>query len=119
MIILITLAALLIISLLLYAFTDFEAAGFAFSVTFGVILFAALISIPVSRAEDGATIASHYALEETLSTSRMENLSEIERAAILTKIAEHNQLLASARYFNDTILDIWIADELAELPFLK
>lgn len=119
MIISITLAVLLTIGLLLYAFTDFEATGFVLSVTFATILFAALITIPISRAADGATIASHYALEETLSTSRMENLSEIERAAILTTIAEHNQLLASARYFNDTILDIWIVDELAELPFLK
>lgn len=119
MIIIIGLAILVVVGVMIQMRTDFIDEGLTLAVASGCILTIALIMIPVSRVMDRTTIVSHYSLAETIEVSRTENISEIERAALLTTIANHNQTLASARYFNNTTLDIYIVDELAELPFLK
>lgn len=86
----------------------------------GVILGFTLFTIPIERAFDRSAIAKYRAFKATVETARTKDkLSEMERAAILKDIAHWNQMIASERYWNSTVFDIWHVDEAANLPPLE
>lgn len=78
-----------------------------------------LIALPFNHYSGNAEIQRYYALKESYESSRSEKISEFERATIAQKIAEYNADIASVKYWNGTIFDIFIPDELAELDPLK
>jgi hypothetical protein len=45
--------------------------------------------------------------------------NDVERTAIYLKVMEYNEGLATTKYWNNTIFDIWTPDELANLPFIE
>ena len=96
-----------------------ELAGELLMIVAGILLLISLIILPINRQSCFADIAKIKAFQETVSASRMENLSEIERAAILSKIAEWNEWIAETKYYNNTIWDIFIPDEAANLQPIK
>jgi len=53
----------------------------------------------------------------TINESR-KTMTEIERAAIVLKMAEKNSRLRQLQYWNSTIFDIYIPDEVDKTPFL-
>ena len=85
----------------------------------GIGLLITIVSVPINRAECKSDIQQYHAFEQTITTARQSGASEAERTAILMQITKWNQELASARYWNGALFDIWIPDEYTKLPLLK
>jgi hypothetical protein len=64
-------------------------------------------------------VVIYQVTKKTIENSRNSNPSELERAALTNKIIEINQYLASAKYWNKTILGCYICDEVTRLEPLK
>lgn len=96
-----------------------HAAGVIMSVLFGIALIGALITLPINYHSTKAEVDRYHALKETIEKSRNGEASEVERAALAQEIAEYNKGLASFKYWNETIFDIYIYDGLAELEYLE
>lgn len=84
-----------------------------------IILVVGLILIPITRIGFNAEIERYNAFKETLENARLEEMSELERATIVDKIADWNMDIAKTRYWNKTIFGIYIPDEVTELEFIK
>ncbi|MBA1335871.1 MAG: hypothetical protein HPY66_1689 [Firmicutes bacterium] len=93
--------------------------GFFTVVIGGATLFMALVFWPVSYYSNMAHIQEYSAIKRTIEEARISDLSEVERAALTTTIISVNETLAGARYWNDTVFDIYIPDEFANLEPLK
>ena len=121
MIVLLVLVATLAIGFFIHKRSkdEFEFPGVLLMAIGGLLLVIYLIILPLNRQDCFAKIVKIEAFQETVSTSRMGNLSEIERAAILSKIAEWNEWIAETKYYNNTIWDIFIPDEAANLQPIK
>ena len=96
-----------------------DLSGFILSVVCGVCLFFALILLPTNYYEGKGDIQEYYALEQTINNARSNGANDIERAALTSKIAETNMWLASTQYWNNTIFDIYIPDDVMELKVLQ
>jgi hypothetical protein len=96
-----------------------EELGLFMGIISGITLLVALIVIPINRASHYDEIQQYNAVKMTIEESRKSNISDIERAAIINKIASWNAKIASLRYWNDTIFDIYIPDEATKLEYLK
>jgi amino acid transporter len=105
----------------IYWYSKDEWNGFALTLSFvfSTATIIALILLPILYYDGKAEIKRYYALKQTIEDSRKNELSDIERAALTKKIVEYNADLASVKYWNDTIFDIYIPDELAKLDYLK
>lgn len=123
MILLIILGALTTIGVLLIVFTgefsSLNTVGQVIAVFSGIVLLVALIALPVNYYSTKAEVDRYHALKETIEEARRGEVSEIERAALIQEIAGYNKDLASAKFWNDTLFDIYIFDGLTELEFLK
>ena len=75
-----------------------------------VVLFVAVVFLPFSRMDVRASIAEFEAIRASRAGG-----SEIEAAAWRMKVAESNAWLASTRYYNRTVFDIWIPDAVEDL----
>jgi len=85
----------------------------------GIGLLIAIVYLPMNRAGCKNDIQRYHAFKQTIAKARQAGASEAERTAILMQITEWNQDLASARFWNDTVFDIWIPDEYVKLPPLE
>jgi hypothetical protein len=85
----------------------------------GFALFAALLVWPLNYYGTKEEIAEYHAIKATMQEARRGNTSEIERAALTNKIIETNQWVVNAQYWNKTIFDIYIPDEVEQLELLK
>ncbi|MEN6320634.1 MAG: hypothetical protein ABFD82_18000 [Syntrophaceae bacterium] len=85
----------------------------------GTALFLCLLALPINYYGRMADVQKYNAFKTTIAKARQTKASEIERAAVLMQIAKWNQELASAKYWNKTLFDIWIPDEYAKLPPLE
>jgi hypothetical protein len=97
-----------------YCYIGVTATGFG-----GVALFIQLMCWPAYYYNDISSIQQYHAAKQTIAQARTTNTSELERAALTTKIIEVNSWLANAKYWNDSIFDIYIPDEVEELEPLK
>jgi hypothetical protein len=95
-----------------------ECVGFILTLVFGTVLFISIISISMERINFYNRKVSYYAFTETLDSMRKKEDS-IENAAIQLKISDWNEYLAKKKYWNNTLLDIWIPDEIEHLNFIK
>ena len=116
MTILIILAILLFIGLLLSRSRGYDAeiAGIILSVLSGVLLFFALLGIPLNRLEINGQIQEFYAIADTARNAR-ESDDGMESAAYRLKIAEANQWLAKSQYWAGTTFWIYFPDAIKEL----
>lgn len=120
MIVLIISSIMFLVGLVLIFFiSDGEALGALLSIIGGITLIITLICGLTSYADSKAEIQRYYAIKQTIENSRDNSTSEVERAAVTKGIAEYNAKLASLKYWNDTTFDIFISDELVNLPYLK
>lgn len=86
-----------------------------------ILLLVALIALPVSRMEIKQDIRHYQALMETLKESRsIADVSHgVERAAIITQVAEKNAWVKDMQYWNNSPFDVWIPDTVDTLQPLK
>ena len=73
-------------------------------------LFIVCISIPIEQLNRGAEIVHIKELQKSINKART-GTRMIETAAIQTEIAKANQWIAEQKYYNKTIFDLWIPDE--------
>lgn len=85
----------------------------------GLTVFTMLITLGVSHLTADSTIAQYEIIKETIEASRVEEMSELERATLTQKIIEVNQEIAGYKYWNETSWDIFTPDQLTELEYLK
>src|SRR5210317_1819227 len=76
------------------------------------------IGWPVTYLEYSAGIEAFRSTGETYRRARAGG-NEIELAAIQVDIADANRWLASAKYYNGTIIGIFIPDEIDTLELIK
>lgn len=81
------------------------------------VLCIVLIAIPIYRLSCIDFNIKYESTKNTISSINNINLFGVE--ACTYKIFEINQELAGYKYWNNTILDIFINDKVANLPFLK
>ncbi len=120
MIILITLFILLVGFAVAWTITDDGFYGFL-SVIKGLLLIVAIITIPCERIDINTDIRRYEALKETVEESRsIDSVAHgIERASIMTMVAEKNGWLRNVQYWNKTVFDLWIPDTVDTLQPLK
>lgn len=117
MLILGILVAVIVIGIVLMAF-DHDELGPVLTTAGIIILVIVLIILPLSRLGYRASIAQYKAVETTLSTLRADG-EGLEDAAIQHKVIGMNRWLAGTQFYNTTIWDIWIPDEVMDLEPLK
>lgn len=80
----------------------------------GSALAVALLLIPLNHMDIHSRIAGFNAVRD----SRAGGV-EIEAAAWRMKVAEENAWLAKTRYYNRTLFDLWIPDEIEQLEPIR
>lgn len=123
MILLVLLGVLTIASAVIWKISDelslMDIIGTFATFIFGLFFAGALIMLPISYYGTKADVYRYHSLKDTIEESRNSDISEIERAALTQEIADYNKYLASIKFWNDTIFDIYIYDGLAELEYLQ
>jgi hypothetical protein len=97
----------------------FDIGWFVLALISGCILFIALVIFPINHIEARSFIIQYYAAKETINQSRQAEISDIERATLTNTITTINAEIANYQYWNKTIFDIYIPDEVMELELLK
>lgn len=116
----IALTVLLIIGIMLSrSYRYDECLGFMLVTMSSMILIISLIILPLNYYGTKSEIVQYYITKATIDQAREQSISDIERAALTTKIVEINQWLAGVKYWNETIFDIYIPDEIMGLEPLK
>ena len=83
-----------------------------------ILLIVALIAIPLRRISVMAGIERYKALQETLDNAR-EYGNEYEKATVVNSIIGMNKDIREKQYWNKTIFDIFIPDEIDKLELIK
>jgi len=121
MIILLGLVVMLVIGIvLLVYFNDSETcemAGFALTIVGSICFLVAMIMFPVTHLGVNSEIQQFKSVELSITQARTK--LDIESAAIYVKIIDANKWLANKKYWNGTLFDIWIPDEIEDLKPLK
>ena len=124
MLILISLIVALIIGIVLYVVGEdscidvIHGLGAVLMVVAGVLLAVAIMTLSISRYNINAQIQAYHSTISTIETARANGI-DLEDAAIQHKIIELNRELAEVQYYNTTIFDIWIPDEVMDLEPIK
>lgn len=79
-----------------------------------ILLVLCLITIPLNHMEVESNIARYEAIKQTAATAR-ESGDGYEAAAFRMKVAYVNAEIASAKYYNNTVFDIWFPDAVEDL----
>jgi len=121
MIILLGLAMIFTIGIVLLAYFDDSATCEIFGLTLIVAgsacLLITIITIPLERYGTRCQIEEFSSIKQSITQSRL-NIN-VESAAMQLKIIKTNQWLVRKKYWNDTLFDIWIPDEVEGLKPLK
>lgn len=96
-----------------------EFIGLIVTVFLGLIFIIMLVSIPANHYTGKAEVERYNVLKDTISKSREGRMSELERASLTKEIIDYNKDLAGVKYWNNSLLDIFIYDGLAELDYLE
>lgn len=83
------------------------------------ILLTAIIIWPVMYQDSKSNYRSYVAAKQTIEAARSGEISEVERAALVTKMLEINAIIADANYWNGTILKDAVYNKLANAEYLK
>lgn len=85
-----------------------------------ILVIMLLMLVPMLRVGERNDIIKFTSFKETVRAARANpHLSEIERAALLTKIAEFNGWLAMEKYWVNTQWSLWHLDEVKDLQPLE
>lgn len=84
----------------------------------GMLLLIAVLTLLTHPMEVESDITRFLATEVTIEIARKAGV-DVENAAIQHKIIESNQWLAQEQYYNATIFDWWIPDEVDNLKPIR
>lgn len=99
--------------------TDLDFLSFIITGLAGFMLFFAIIFIPIEHYSANADIQKYYSLKQTIIEARQRGTEPIERAALTQKIAENNTLFAAYKYWNKTVFNDYIPDEVDMIEPLR
>jgi len=97
---------------------DWQMLGEGLIICGSIVLFGVLIILLINSFVVKAEITKFEATRQAIIVSRKTE-DDFERAAIQHKIIERNEWLAGMVYWNQTIFDIFIPDEVMQLKPLK
>ena len=121
MVILLNSVVMLLIGIVLLAYLKDsivgDIGGFAFIMVGGICFVVGMIAIPVTHWDINSEIQQFKSVELSITQARTK--LDIESAAIYMKIVDANKWLAKKKYWNKTLFDIWIPDEVDDLKPLK
>ncbi len=121
MLILLSLIALIILGYVVLKHTDYgdllEFLSMALIVAASFIFIMALIFIPLERMSTHSNIEQYYIVKQTVENARLTD--NIENAALQLKIIETNQWIINKQYWNGTVFNLWIPNEVDNLELLK
>ena len=98
---------------------ELEMAGVTVALVSGIVLFVALVCWPLNYYGWQADIEAYNSINETIESSRQDEMSAIERAALTTTIAGINAKIAKGKYWKQTIFSVYIPDEVMDLEPIK
>ena len=113
------LAGLVVVGLWIEQKNKYDIFGTLMAVFCGITLVIALIVMPITYCVEVSNIQVYHAIKATVAASREQDMAYIERAALTQKIIDTNTWLARVQYWNQTIFDPYIPDEVMELEPLK
>ena len=96
-----------------------ETVGIVLTVIGTIGLIVSLLTLPFSRMEVNSTIHKIEATQQTINRARENENIKLEKMAIQNKAAEMNQKLASTKYYNKTVFDLWIPDKIENVEPIK
>jgi len=96
----------------------FEDAGIMLMAFAVILLVVYLVTLPLVRIDINSQIAEYKSVESTLNQAREDN-NQLENVALQHKIIEKNEWLAGQVYWNSTLFDLCIPDEILELKPLR
>lgn len=99
--------------------TDSNELGFCISLLSGIMIVGVAIIWSTNYYSNLANVEVYNSTKNTVEVSRNKEISEVERAALTTKIIEVNEYLAKAKYWNRTFFEDMVPDKLAELDYLE
>lgn len=108
-----------IIGLNLDWMSDWDAPVWIITALSGMVTIIMLVILAINHWTADSTIAQYEIIKETIEASRVEEMSELERATLTQKIIEVNQEIAGYKYWNETSWDIFTPDQLTKLEYLK
>lgn len=111
-------ALLILVGFIMYAISDEEGWIIGGGIVGGVLLFMALLSLPLSRFGAYDFERQYFAMEQTIEEQRAQGAT-IESAALTIKVVEINQKIASIKFWNETMFDWYWPDRVANLKPLK
>lgn len=95
-----------------------EELGIIFIGLTGILLLGSIIALLTYPMKVESNINKFLATKTTIEIARKTGVS-IENAAIQHKIIESNQWLARKQYYNSTIFELWIPDEVDNLKPIR
>jgi hypothetical protein len=117
MILLLGLVALFLLVTGLFYYTDNDWWMFL-SVILGVVILVASICLPCSYYATHGHIAEFNSVKDTLRVARDRGES-IENFALQMRVIDSNKWLASTKYWNSTLFDSFIPDEIERLEPIR
>ena len=123
MIILVGLGIVLAVGIVLWvSFIDecngAEIAGGIMTIISSILLVGALIGLPLQRAETQRFLRQYSMIRTENDRARIEG-DVIERAALRTQINDYNSQLVTYQFWNDTIFDIYVPDEVMSIELIR
>jgi uncharacterized membrane protein len=118
MIIILVLVAIIFAGILWARMSYYSEGGAIIAFIAGILLLMVLIILPIEYHSTMSAIDKYNATELTIENAR-ENGVDIENAALQQKIIDINQWLAGKKYWNETMFDIFIPDEVMDLEPLR
>jgi len=97
---------------------DVQDVWFVITLVVTICIIGGVIAIPLKHMEYKSNINKFISVQSTLDTARL-NGDTINDATLQLSIVDSNKWLASAQYYNNTVFDIWIPDEVMELKPIK
>ena len=115
----IIMTVLLIAGIIVHNKTCAEMTGALMVATGGMVLAIIILIWPASYYTTKSEIQEYYSTKQTIEDARTKNIDSIERAALTQKIIDTNNWLATQKFWNKTIFDDVIPDEIEQLEPLK
>ena len=92
------------------------------AIVVGVFLLLSLVPLPVVYFENVSMIQEYYALQDTVMAAREDKEIDLERAAIMVKVAEMNMNVRRAQYWNQAMFgafSVFYPNHIMELEPIK
>jgi len=102
-----------------YGLSTGSGAGTAITIFFGSVLVVLLIAFPIERMKAKRLMREVATTQETIDEARKDSFGNVERMALTRDMISLNKEIANAKYWNNTVWDIWIPDYVEQIEMLK